>query len=185
MDAYSLFYKENKDGLFAYLLRMTGDYHLSCDVVQESFARYLGRYGSRNGNRPLLYTIARNAALDAIRRQRPESLGDSGREDARKNPEQQMMDRQAFDRTLAAGMQAEDMDGIMAQLQVQTRQQTRNQAEALSLQTMQTARTMARMGIHSTDVSDTLCQALQNQYTHQFAAGFIYHTTRSVMNLDS
>ncbi|MBR9984387.1 MAG: hypothetical protein KFF68_00615 [Desulfosarcina sp.] len=73
--------------------------------------------------------------------------------------------------SLAAGMKTEDMEAVMAQLQVQarSRQQTRNKAEdvELAIQTMQTTRTMARLGVHSSDVSDTLCQALQNRYTHQ------------------
>ena len=73
--------------------------------------------------------------------------------------------------SLAAGMKTEDMEAVMAQLQVQTqsRQQTRNKAEdvELAIQTMQTTRTMARLGVHSSEVSDTLCQALQNRYTHQ------------------
>ncbi len=73
--------------------------------------------------------------------------------------------------SLAAGMKTEDMEAVVAQLQVQTqsRQQTRNKAEdnELAIQTMQTTRTMARLGVHSSDVSDTLCQALQNRYTHQ------------------
>jgi RNA polymerase sigma-70 factor (ECF subfamily) len=74
MDAYSLFYTQNKDRLYAYLLRMTGDTQLAADLVQESFARYLGRYGGRHGNRSLLYTIARNAALDAIRKQKADGF---------------------------------------------------------------------------------------------------------------
>ena len=102
VDAYSLFYTENKDRLYAYLLRMTGEAQSAADLVQESFTRYLGRYGSRDGNRSLLYTIARNAALDTIRRQKPESLDEGGHEDPCENPEQQAMDRQAFDRMLAA-----------------------------------------------------------------------------------
>ena len=73
--------------------------------------------------------------------------------------------------SLAAGMKTEDMQAVMAQLQVrvQSRQQTRNKAEdvELAIQTMQTTRTMARLGVHSSDVSDTLCQALKNRYTHQ------------------
>jgi len=73
--------------------------------------------------------------------------------------------------SMAAGMKTEDMEAVMAQLQVQvqSRQQTRNKAEdvELAIQTMQTTRTMARLGVHSSDVSDTLCQALQNRYTHQ------------------
>ena len=72
---------------------------------------------------------------------------------------------------LAAGMKTEDMEAVVAQLQVQTRtrQQTRNKTEddKLAIQTMQTTRTMARLGVHSSEVSDTLCQALQNRYTHQ------------------
>ena len=66
--------------------------------------------------------------------------------------------------SLAAGMQTRDMDAVAAQLQIQTRQQTRNKAEndALAVQTMQTARTMSRMGIQSSDVSANLCRALQN-----------------------
>ena len=73
--------------------------------------------------------------------------------------------------SLAAGMKTEDMEAVVAQLQVQTRtrQQTRNKTEddKLAIQTMQTTRTMARLGVHSSEVSDTLCQALQNRYTHQ------------------
>ena len=46
VNTYSFFYKENKDRLYAYLLRMTGDRQLALDLVQESFTRYLGRYGT-------------------------------------------------------------------------------------------------------------------------------------------
>ncbi len=67
--------------------------------------------------------------------------------------------------SLAAGMTDREMDMIMSQLQVRTRQQTRNQADDLSLQTMQTVRSMVRLGAKSTDVSDTVSQALQNRYT--------------------
>jgi hypothetical protein len=73
--------------------------------------------------------------------------------------------------SMAAGMKAEDIEPVMAQLQVRTRnrQQTRNKAEddELAVQTMQTVRTMARLGVPPADVSDTLCQALQNRYTYQ------------------
>ncbi|WP_205747725.1 hypothetical protein [Desulforhopalus sp. IMCC35007] len=66
--------------------------------------------------------------------------------------------------SLAAGISAEELDVIVARLRVQTRQKTRNHAEDLTLQTMLTVRTMARLGAHSTDISDTVCQALQNGY---------------------
>ncbi len=71
--------------------------------------------------------------------------------------------------SLAAGMKTEDMETLMAQLQAQSRQQTQNKAEEneLAIQTMQTTRTMARLGVHSSEVSDALCQALQHRYTYQ------------------
>ena len=71
--------------------------------------------------------------------------------------------------SLAAGMKARDMEAIALQLQNQKNEQTRNKAEndKLAIQTMQTTRTMARLGIHSSAVSDTICQALQNSYNYQ------------------
>lgn len=102
MNDHSRFYTDNKDGLFAYLLRMTGSYHLACDLVQESFTRYLGRYSYNGDSRPLLYTIARNAALDAMRKQKPELQETGDHEDPYKNPEQQVMDREALNQVLAA-----------------------------------------------------------------------------------
>lgn len=80
---------------------MTGDYHLACDLVQESFARYLKNYNSLN-NRTLLYTIARNAALDTIRKQKTELFDAGEYEDQSNNPESQVMERQAFKRILKA-----------------------------------------------------------------------------------
>jgi RNA polymerase sigma-70 factor (ECF subfamily) len=102
VDAYTLFYKENKDRLFAYLLRMTGDDCLAADLVQEAFARYLGRYANEGASRPLLYTIARNAAVDAIRKHKPEWLDEGNHEDPHNNPEQQVIARQAINFMLAA-----------------------------------------------------------------------------------
>jgi hypothetical protein len=70
---------------------------------------------------------------------------------------------------LAAGMRNEDMEAVAARIQARNRQQTANKAEIdqLAVQTMQTMRTMARLGVPSADVAETLCQALQNQYTHR------------------
>ncbi len=73
--------------------------------------------------------------------------------------------------SLAAGMPVQDINAITAQLQVRTQnhQQTQNKAEndKLAIQTLQTVRTMARMGFDPSDVSDTLCRALRNRYSHQ------------------
>lgn len=102
MDAHSIFYKENRDRLYAYLLRMTGDRHLAADLVQESFVRYLRRYTHRNHSKSLLYTIARNAALDALRGQKANAQNPDDSEDPYQNPEKQIMNRESLSRVLTA-----------------------------------------------------------------------------------
>jgi RNA polymerase sigma factor (sigma-70 family) len=111
VELYERFYRDNKERIFAYLLRLTGDYHLAGDLTQESFTRCLARYGRNGNNRALLYTIARNAALDAARKRREEALG--GNEDAPAgggDPERRLIDKQAVDRTLAAIGQLNPVD---------------------------------------------------------------------------
>ena len=49
-------------------MRSTGDYHLSSDILQESFTRYLEKYGEEELSTTLLYTIARNAVIDGYRK---------------------------------------------------------------------------------------------------------------------
>ena len=53
--------------LFSYLMRMTGDYYLASDIMQESFTRYLECYPKQIPNASLLFTIARNAIFDHSR----------------------------------------------------------------------------------------------------------------------
>jgi hypothetical protein len=71
--------------------------------------------------------------------------------------------------SLAAGMKSKDMEAIMLQMKTKNNAQRKNKSEEeqLATQTMLTTRTMARLGIHSSDVSATLCQALQSNYSHQ------------------
>lgn len=102
MDAYDHFYRENKDRLFAYLLRMTGSYPLAFDLVQESFVRCLSRYGRNGNNRALLYTIARNAALDATRKHHEASLSGGEEIVSTEDPERQIIEKQAYGRILDA-----------------------------------------------------------------------------------
>jgi RNA polymerase sigma-70 factor (ECF subfamily) len=68
MEAFETFYKKQKGKLFSYLIRITGDYYLSMDIMQESFTRYLERYAKDTRNVSLLYSIARNYFLDHKRR---------------------------------------------------------------------------------------------------------------------
>jgi len=99
---YGLFYKENKERLYAYLLRMTGERQLALDLVQESFVRYLGRYGRREYNKALLYTIGRNAALDAFRRQSATGFDPDNYQDFGADPEQRTIDQEKFNQTMSA-----------------------------------------------------------------------------------
>ena len=49
--------------LFGYLMRTSGDYYLSGDIMQESFTRFYKHYRHQSQEPSLLYTIARNALL--------------------------------------------------------------------------------------------------------------------------
>jgi RNA polymerase sigma-70 factor (ECF subfamily) len=62
------FYRQQKDKLFSYLVRMSGDWDVAKDLMQESFTRYLSRYGQETHNRALLFAIGRNAFLDYVRK---------------------------------------------------------------------------------------------------------------------
>ncbi len=65
---FETLYQRHRERLFYYLLRLTGDYDLSGDIVQESFVRCLGRYGDSISNITLLYKVARNLVIDHIRK---------------------------------------------------------------------------------------------------------------------
>ncbi len=73
MGNFRAFYQKHRDRLFAYLMRSTGDYYLAGDILQESFTRYLEKYGEKWQNPALLFTIARNAVVDGHRKQGRES----------------------------------------------------------------------------------------------------------------
>jgi len=68
MEEFGTFYRKQQNKLLSYLLRITGDYSLSMDLMQESFTRYLDKYSNSTRNVSLLYTIARNSFLDHKRR---------------------------------------------------------------------------------------------------------------------
>ena len=68
MEEFRAFYKKQQDKLLSYLMRITGDYHLSMDLMQESFTRYFEKYANNTRNVSLLFTIARNSFLDHKRK---------------------------------------------------------------------------------------------------------------------
>lgn len=58
------------EGLFRYLVRLTGDSDLAADVAQESFVRLIERDPSNAGIRAWLYRVATNLVRDHARVQR-------------------------------------------------------------------------------------------------------------------
>jgi RNA polymerase sigma-70 factor (ECF subfamily) len=99
---FRAFYEKHRDRLFAYLMRSTGDYHLSGDILQESFTRYLEKYGEQGQTPALLYAIARNAVVDGHRRQGRDSQLFDEPEHSQPNPEAHLMVREDYRRVLAA-----------------------------------------------------------------------------------
>jgi len=69
MKADQLF-ENTKGRLFSYLVRATGDYSLSEDILQETFTRFMARYDGNDNAPSLLFTIARNALIDHRRKTR-------------------------------------------------------------------------------------------------------------------
>ncbi len=83
-------------------MRSTGDYHLSSDILQESFTRYLEKYGEAELSPTLLYTIARNALIDGYRKKDTDSTSFEEPGNPQPNPETQLLVREDYRRVLAA-----------------------------------------------------------------------------------
>lgn len=102
MDTFRRFYIETKDKLFGYLMRMSGDYQLSSDILQESFVRMLSSYGPGVQSTSLLFKIARNALLDVKRKGRLERHVDDVDVPDDHQPEQDMMVLESYRSVLEA-----------------------------------------------------------------------------------
>jgi RNA polymerase sigma-70 factor (ECF subfamily) len=73
--------QRHQDRLFRYLLRLTGDEPMAEDVFQQTWlqvAERISRYDAARPFAPWLFRVARNLALDQLRRIRPESLDLAG-----------------------------------------------------------------------------------------------------------
>ncbi len=104
---YKTFYLENKDKLFAYLMRLTGDYQLSSDTMQESFTRLLSRYGPREQSVALLFKIARNTVMDAARKNQRIRNAEYKQQEDVPDPEKMVLVRETYRKVLSAMQQLE------------------------------------------------------------------------------
>jgi RNA polymerase sigma-70 factor, ECF subfamily len=102
VDKFSSFYRTQKEKLFGYLMRLTGNYQLSTDIMQESFTRYLENYGSQTQNVSLLFAIARNAFWDNNRKKRHNQEIEEDVEDTANNPEKSALVRESYRHVLSA-----------------------------------------------------------------------------------
>ncbi len=108
MDNFQDFYKRQKDKLFSYLMRLTGDYHLSMDIMQESFMRCLEKYRNKTMNNSLLYTIARNVLIDLRRRDKKKDNLEHDVIDQTADQENDFRIKQEYRRVLSAMSKLEE-----------------------------------------------------------------------------
>jgi RNA polymerase sigma-70 factor (ECF subfamily) len=89
-------------------MRSTGDYYLAGDIMQESFTRYLERYGKDSENAALLYTIGRNLIYDNARKQKRNSQLQLDRDNPVDDQEHHLMVRDHYRQVLSAMQTLED-----------------------------------------------------------------------------
>jgi RNA polymerase sigma-70 factor, ECF subfamily len=102
VDTFRSFYRTQRKKLFGYLMRLTGNYQLSSDIMQESFVRYLEHYGPQTQNVSLLFTIARNLVWDNTRKKTNTNELKNDIEDVMFNPEEQLLVRESYRNVLSA-----------------------------------------------------------------------------------
>ena len=83
-------------------MRLTGNYPLASDIMQESFTRYLEHYGPQTQNVSLLFTIARNLVWDNTRKKTNNKEIENNIEDVTFNPEEQLLVRESYRNVLSA-----------------------------------------------------------------------------------
>jgi RNA polymerase sigma-70 factor (ECF subfamily) len=86
----------HQDRLFRYLLRLVGDEAVAEDAFQQTWVKVTERIGGYDRSRPFapwLFAVARNLALDHLRRRQPESLEDVAEPHAPEGPDSDPLSR--------------------------------------------------------------------------------------------
>lgn len=102
MESFGRFYRAYSKRLFGYLIRKTGDYYLSSDIMQESFTRLLRSYGPSEQKASLLFTIARNLFWDHLKNSKRNEPLQKGHPGISENPEKEFLIRESYLGVLAA-----------------------------------------------------------------------------------
>jgi RNA polymerase sigma-70 factor (ECF subfamily) len=89
-------------------MRRTGDYALASDILQESFTRYLERYGENKRSVSLLYTIGRNLVFDAFRKKARSHQSSHDPDPAGQDDEHRLLVRDEYRRVLDAMQQLKE-----------------------------------------------------------------------------
>jgi len=133
VNSFRDFYNKHKDKFFAYLIRCTGDYFLSGDIMQESFTRYLEKYGSNPSSPALLYTIGRNLFFDSARRQSRKNVSETDGQDSLYDMEHHLSVREEYRQVLAAMQQLESDERDILALTVSSGLSYRGVAEIVGI----------------------------------------------------
>jgi len=129
VNTFKDFYNEHRRKFLAYLVRRSGDYQLSCDIMQESFIRIYEKYTAENHAPQLLYTIGRNLVLDSLRRKKrtPAALEDY--DHPVDSEEHDFMVREEYRRVLAAMRKLDDDERDLLSLVVSSEMSYREVAQ--------------------------------------------------------
>jgi len=129
VNTFKDFYNQQRWKFLAYLIRRSGDYHLGCDILQESFIRLYEKYPAENHTPQLLYTIGRNLVLDSLRKRKwnPTPLEDDDQQ--ADSQEHYLMVRDEYHRVLAAMRHLEDDERDLLSLVVSSEMPYRELAQ--------------------------------------------------------
>jgi RNA polymerase sigma-70 factor (ECF subfamily) len=129
VNTFKDFYNRQRQKFFAYLVRRAGDYHLACDIMQESFTRLFEKYTTEQFTPQLLYTIGRNLVLDALRKRKHTPSGIEDLEQMDDGQEHYLMVRDEYRQVLAAMRHLQDDERDLLSLVVSSELSYRELAE--------------------------------------------------------
>lgn len=99
-------------------MRMTGDYYLASDMLQESFTRLLDRYPSSAWCKALLFRVARNAMIDEKRKLRDGKRQALTENHGAQDHEHDLMIRESYREVLKALQNLDPMEQDILNLKI-------------------------------------------------------------------